>query len=195
MKRFLSKEGFLFFFCFFVMNFPTKPSFLNTSNDLIRNWNCSDQISSNDLIYPIFISCLVNEFTEIKKLPNQYKMGINKLKGFLQPLVDIGLSSVLLFIADVPDELKDDTGSFASNQSNQIFNAIQLLKTEFPSLIVCVDVCLCAYTTHGHCGILNNLNYIDNLKSITRIAEIAGCYSLAGCDIVAPSDMVYSLFN
>jgi porphobilinogen synthase len=67
---------------------------------------------------------------------------------------------------------------------------IQLIKQYFPDLLICCDLCLCPYTNHGHCGILNSDGTIDNLKSVKRLAEIGLAYAKAGCHVIAPSDMV-----
>lgn len=105
---------------------------------------------------------------------------------FLEPLVAKGLTSVILF--GVPDT-KDPTGSGASHPDSPVVRSIKAIKERFPHLFVIADVCLCEYTSHGHCGILNEDGTLSQAESVKRIATTAVDYALAGADCVAPSDM------
>jgi porphobilinogen synthase len=114
---------------------------------------------------------------------------VNKLEQALRPLVDKGLVSVLIF--GVPRSAKKDgRGSPADAGDNPAILAVQRLREVFPGLLLVCDVCLCPYTDHGHCGILNEDGSINNAPSIKRLAEVAVAYARAGCHVVAPSDMM-----
>ncbi|XP_050544729.1 delta-aminolevulinic acid dehydratase isoform X2 [Daktulosphaira vitifoliae] len=164
----------------------------NYFNETLREWQCQNSvIKSANLMYPIFI--LDEDMKEeIKSMPGVYRQGINHLRNLLDPLVKLGLKSVLLFgvINKLP---KDSYGFHADSVQNPVIVALPLLKQWYPDLTIACDVrkyvCLCAYTSHGHCGIIEN-QLIDNTKSIKRLGEIALAYALAGAHIVAPSCMM-----
>ncbi|KAG8315224.1 hypothetical protein J6590_075630 [Homalodisca vitripennis] len=122
-------------------------------------------------------------------MPGVYRYGVNRIVPELKPLVDKGLKSVLLF-GVITGLSKDAIGISADSQNNPVVQAVPLLRSAFPDLIIACDVCLCAYTTHGHCGILRDDGSINNELSIQRIAEVAVSYAKAGCHVVAPSDMM-----
>jgi len=111
------------------------------------------------------------------------------LEEHLAPLVALGLRSVMLF-GVVSEEKKDNTGSFATHPDSPVLLAIPTIREKFPSLLVCVDVCLCGYTSHHHCGVLHPNGNIANDESAARLAEIAVAFAKAGCHVVAPSDMM-----
>ncbi|XP_028394740.1 delta-aminolevulinic acid dehydratase-like [Dendronephthya gigantea] len=156
---------------------------------VLREWqSINTDLSASNLIYPIFITDEQNSLEPIKSLPGQYRIGSEKLQEFLQPLITKGLQSVLIF--GVPTKLqKDFEGSSATDPKSPVLIGIQKIRSCFPDLLVLCDVCLCAYTDHGHCGILNNDGTLNSVKSNHRLAEIAIAYAKAGCHVVAPSDM------
>ncbi|KFR15844.1 Delta-aminolevulinic acid dehydratase, partial [Opisthocomus hoazin] len=117
------------------------------------------------------------------------RYGVNKLEGMLRPLVEDGLKCVLIF--GVPSKLpKDERGSAADAEDTPAIRAIKKIRSTFPELLIACDVCLCPYTSHGHCGILREDGTIQNEISCQRLAEVALAYAKAGCHIVAPSDMM-----
>lgn len=122
-------------------------------------------------------------------MPNQFRWGVNRLEEFLGPLVERGLTSVILFGVPVLKE-KDECGTLADDVEGPVIQAIQKIRALFPSVYVAADVCLCEYTSHGHCGILLDDGTIDNPKSIARLADVAVAYAKAGAHFVAPSDMM-----
>jgi len=129
-----------------------------------------------------------NQQQVIPSMPGVFRFGLKKLMEHLTPLVELGLNSILLF--GVVDTLpKDDRGSNADSNSNPVIRALPLLRQAYPNLLIACDVCLCPYTSHGHCGIIEN-GFINNEKSIERIASIALSYARMGAHIVAPSDMM-----
>lgn len=140
-------------------------------------------------IYPLFISDIENDETLIPSLPGQYRRGLNKLVPFLEPLVRKGLRSVILFGVPLKPGTKDALGTAADDPNGPVIQAIRLLRQRFPQLYICVDVCLCEYTSHGHCGILKDDATLNNQLSVDRISDVAIAYALAGAHCVAPSDM------
>ncbi|TGZ55525.1 Delta-aminolevulinic acid dehydratase, partial [Temnothorax longispinosus] len=157
---------------------------------VLREWQSPNiEITVNNLMYPIFVSDEENAKDPINSMPGVYRYGINQLEKMLQPLVAKGLQSVLLFGVSQHLE-KDEIGSNADSTRNPVVQAVPLLREKFPNLVIACDVCLCAYTNHGHCGILNNDGSINNASSIQRIADVAVSYAKAGAQIVAPSDMM-----
>lgn len=160
------------------------------SNETLRAWqsiNCD--ISPKNLMYPIFLVENDDDMQPIKSMPGVARYGINKLKPHLEELVQKGLSSVILF--GVIEKLnKDDVGVHADSKENPVVRALPKLLTWFPNLTIACDVCLCPYTSHGHCGILHEDGRINHKESIKRIAEIAVEYAKHGAHIVAPSDMM-----
>jgi len=156
---------------------------------LARQWQGRRQLAKNMLMYPIFITDDPHAEVEIASLPGQKRWGIEKLAGFLGPLVQKGLSSVILFGVPLLCE-KDGRGSPADDPNGPVILAIKRLRELFPSLYVAADVCLCEYTSHGHCGLLNLDGTISSGPSVARIAQVAIAYAQAGVHCVAPSDMM-----
>jgi len=140
-------------------------------------------------MYPIFITDDPDASVEIASLPNQRRWGVNKLEGFLGPLVQKGLKSVILFGVPFKCE-KDGRGTPADDPEGPVILAIKLLRKLYPHLYIATDVCLCEYTSHGHCGLLNDDGTINTEPSVARIAEVAVAYAKAGAHCVAPSDMM-----
>ncbi|GAA5960466.1 hypothetical protein JCM3765_003643 [Sporobolomyces pararoseus] len=165
-------------------------------NPLLRNLQAERHLTKEMLMYPIFITDEPDAEVEIKSLPGQKRWGINKLSSFLSPLVKKGLKSVILF--GVPLHMtKDSRGSPADDLETPVILATKLIRKEFPELVVACDVCLCEYTSHGHCGELRSEDQvgvgnkvIDNGKSVKRMQQVAVAYAKAGAQIVAPSDMM-----
>ncbi|KAJ2595871.1 Aminolevulinate dehydratase [Coemansia sp. RSA 1722] len=158
-------------------------------NPAQRPWQIERTLTKSALMYPIFITDEQDSLIPISSMPNQYRIGVNRLEAFIQPLVAKGLRAVMLF--GVPnDSVKDEFGTAADDPNGPVILAIKLLKSKFPDLLVSCDVCLCEYTSHGHCGHLNSDHTINNEASVKRLAEVAVNYAKAGADNVAPSDMM-----
>ncbi|TPX67947.1 porphobilinogen synthase [Spizellomyces sp. 'palustris'] len=161
------------------------------SHPTLRVWqSCEGRtLTKSSLIYPIFVHDKPNVKEEIATLPGQYRFGVNTLKEHFGPLVEKGLKTVLIF--GVPTlAQKDERGSCADDPKGPVIEAITFFRKEFPSILVACDLCLCEFTSHGHCGILNEDGTINNQPSIQRLAEVALSYARAGCQIIAPSDMM-----
>ncbi|KAI0811970.1 hypothetical protein GGR55DRAFT_688050 [Xylaria sp. FL0064] len=156
---------------------------------LARAWQADRQLTKSMLIYPLFISDIEDDETLIPSLPGQSRRGLNKLVPFLEPLVRKGLKSVMLFGVPLQPNTKDALGTAADDPKGPVIQAIRLLRQRFPQLFISVDVCLCEYTSHGHCGILRDDGSLNNQLSVDRISDVAIAYAQAGAHCVAPSDM------
>jgi porphobilinogen synthase len=141
------------------------------------------------LIYPLFISDKDDEETPIPSLPDQHRRGLGKIIPHLEPLVRKGLRSVILFGVPLKAGTKDTLGTAADDPKGPVIQSIRLLRARFPSLYIVADVCLCEYTSHGHCGILREDGSLNNDLSVDRISDVALAYAEAGAHCVAPSDM------
>ncbi|XP_002128180.2 delta-aminolevulinic acid dehydratase-like [Ciona intestinalis] len=161
----------------------------------LRAWNSiPSTLNADNFMYPVFITDTSDAAYEpIPSLPEQARHGVDHLVKYLAPLVQgkdcLPLKAVLVF--GVPTQIKKDgCGSAADDEMGPVIRGIKKLRKAFPNLLVAADVCLCAYTDHGHCGILNENGTINNPPSIKRLAEVAVNYAKAGAHIVAPSDMM-----
>ena len=141
------------------------------------------------LIYPLFITDGEDDQILVPSLPGQYQLSISRLEGFLEPLVRKGLRSVILFGVPMKPGTKDALGTPADDPKGPVIQAIRLIRRRFPQLFICTDVCLCEYTSHGHCGILRDDGSLNNQLSVDRISDVAMAYAKAGAHCVAPSDM------
>lgn len=150
--------------------------------DLVRE----TVLSSKDFIYPIFAVEGENIKEEIASLPGNYHYSIDRLHEVIAQVKACGISGVLVF--GVPDS-KDEIASSAFDKNGVVQKAIRKIKELAPELWVITDVCMCQYTSHGHCGIINGTK-VDNDKSLEYIAKIALSHAEAGADMVAPSDMM-----
>ncbi|KAF3923397.1 hypothetical protein ABW21_db0205842 [Orbilia brochopaga] len=157
---------------------------------LSRTWQGERQLTKSMLVYPLFITDNPDEETPISSLPNQHRRGLNKLVPFLTPLVAKGLKSVILFGVPLAPSAKDTVGTSADDPTGPVIASIKILKDAFPDLFIICDVCLCEYTSHGHCGVLRDDGTLENALSVKRISEVAVNYAKAGAHCVAPSDMM-----
>ncbi|KAK4200661.1 putative delta-aminolevulinic acid dehydratase [Triangularia verruculosa] len=156
---------------------------------LARSWQAERQLTKSMLIYPLFVSDQDDEEVLIPSLPGQYRRGVNRLVPYLEPLVQKGLRSVILFGVPLRPGTKDALGTSADDPEGPVIRTIQLLRQRFPHLYIVCDVCLCEYTSHGHCGILRDDGSLNNQLSVDRISDVAIAYARAGAHCVAPSDM------
>jgi len=141
------------------------------------------------LIFPLFITDNDDEETLIPSLPGQYRRGLNKIVPFLEVLIRKGLRSVILFGVPLAAGAKDALGTAADDPKGPVMAAIRLLRQRFPQLFIVADVCLCEYTSHGHCGILRDDGSLNNELSVDRVSDVAIAYAQAGAHCIAPSDM------
>lgn len=143
-------------------------------------------ISVEDLIYPLFVVEGEKIKKEIPSMPGVFHLSIDMFLIELSEVQKAGIPGVLLF--GVPEH-KDEVGSQAYDDNGIIQRALRAAKREFPDLLLVADVCLCEYTSHGHCGLIEN-GKILNDSSVELIAKSAVSYAEAGADIIAPSDMM-----
>ncbi|KAL3960825.1 hypothetical protein ACCO45_005942 [Purpureocillium lilacinum] len=141
------------------------------------------------LIYPIFVTDGDDDMILVPSLPGQHQLSVSRLVPFLEPLVRKGLRSVILFGVPMKPGCKDALGSAADDPEGPVIQAIRLIRRRFPQIFICTDVCLCEYTSHGHCGILRDDGSLNNQLSVDRISDVAIAYAKAGAHCVAPSDM------
>lgn len=155
---------------------------------LLRDMISNVTFSLKDLIYPIFVEEGENIKEEIKSMPGQFRFSIDKLGEELKELKILEIKALLIF--GIP-KLKDNKGSQAYFENGVVQKAIRFIKKNFPEFLIITDVCMCEYTSHGHCGILSETkNEVDNDITLEYISEIALSHAMAGADIVAPSDMM-----
>ncbi|KAI7427734.1 Delta-aminolevulinic acid, partial [Hortaea werneckii] len=159
------------------------------SHPLARAWQAERQLTKSMLIYPIFVTDNPDEMEPIPSLPGQKRMGINRVVEFLRPLVQKGLRSVILFGVPLAPTAKDALGTAADDPQGPVMATLRLLRRAYPRLFLVADVCLCEYTSHGHCGILHDDGSLNNNLSVDRISDVAVAYAEAGAHCVAPSDM------
>jgi porphobilinogen synthase len=155
----------------------------------IRNLVRETTLHVSDLIYPLFVVEGKQIKCEIPSLPDVYHFSVDQLEAEIKELEALGIEHVLLF--GVPhDGDKDEFGTVAHHPDGIIQRAIRQIKQVAPEICVITDVCLCEYTSHGHCGFLTGDKKIDNDSSLEAIAKVAVSHAVAGADMVAPSDMM-----
>ena len=161
-------------------------------NETLRSWHSTHTLLNiTQLIYPVFVTDLIPDESseEIPNFPEQRRYGVDALIDHLSPLVNKGLRTILIFGVTTSSN-KNPTGEYASSKDSPVRRCLPILRSKFPSLTLAVDLCLCGYTSHGHCGILKTDGTIDNQASIDRLAEIALNFAQDGAHIIAPSDMM-----
>ncbi|MFA5832200.1 MAG: porphobilinogen synthase [Bacteroidota bacterium] len=143
------------------------------------------ELAPNDFIYPLFVVPGKNIKREISSMPGVYQQSIDELVNDSIETYKLGIPAVILF--GIPDH-KDEVGSGAYDENGIIQQAVRALKKEVPELVVITDVCLCEYTSHGHCGIVHG-DEIVNDASVELLTREALTHAQAGADMIAPSDM------
>jgi porphobilinogen synthase len=152
-----------------------------------RDLVAETQLSISQFIYPIFISEEITSPQEISSMPGIFQLPLNSLAKEAKRLSLLGIPGVLLF--GIPKK-KDDRGTQAYAKNGIIQKAIAEIKEHTPELLVITDVCLCEFTDHGHCGVLDDKGYVKNDESLPLLAAMALSHVKAGADMVAPSDMM-----
>jgi len=145
------------------------------------------RLAAHDFIYPLFVACGQDQQIPVASLPGVFQLSIDRLAAEARQLVELGIPGVLLF--GLPEH-KDSSGTAASAPDGVVPRAVQEIKAACPGLVVITDVCLCAYTDHGHCGLLDADGSINNDRSLEALARQALSHARAGSDMVAPSDMM-----
>ncbi|MFC1943225.1 porphobilinogen synthase [Chloroflexota bacterium] len=145
-----------------------------------------NRVEIGNLVYPLFIVEGSGIKQEIASMPGIFHFSIDQLPQEIEEIAKLGIPGVLLF--GIPEH-KDEVASSAYHPQGVIQRAIRAIKQSVPELLVVTDVCLCEYTSHGHCGIVVN-GYVDNDQTLPLLARTALSHAEAGADIVAPSDMM-----
>src|SRR5947209_7610133 len=166
--------------------FPTTRMRRTRQSEKFRGLVRETHLSVEQFIYLLFIAEDLNEPREISAMPGIMQWPLEYLGREAERLTKLGIPAVLLF--GIPSE-KDEVGSQAYATEGIIQLAIRRLKAEVPDLLVMTDVCLCEYTSHGHCGVIHNGN-VQNDESLELLARMALSHVEAGADLVAPSDMM-----
>ncbi|MGF3522217.1 MAG: porphobilinogen synthase [Candidatus Bathyarchaeia archaeon] len=169
------------------MSFPTVRMRRLRATQALREIMSDVKVDPSDLVYPIFVDEKAKNPIPIGSMPDYYRLPLNQVVDEARQILEQGVKSVILF--GVPSK-KDETGSGAFAENGVIQKAIYTLKKEFgDTLVVISDVCLCEYTSHGHCGIVEN-HKIQNDSTLEVLQKVAVSHANAGADIVAPSAMM-----
>ena len=155
-------------------------------NEAIRSMVRENHIRVDELIYPIFVIEGENICNPVASMPGICQYSIDRLHEELDRVCNAGILAILLF--GIPAH-KDETGSSAYDENGVVNQAIRYIRKNYDSLVIIADVCLCEYTSHGHCGLVKN-GKILNDETLPLLARAAVSYAKAGADIVAPSDMM-----
>jgi porphobilinogen synthase len=156
------------------------------ANAAIRDMVRETTLNSKDFIYPIFVVEGENIKNEISSLEGNYHFSIDRLHEVIKEVQEANIAGVLLF--GIPEH-KDECGSESYNDNGIVQQAIREIKRIDKNLLVITDVCMCEYTSHGHCGIIHDED-VDNDETLEYIAKISVSHAKAGADIIAPSDMM-----
>lgn len=168
------------------MNILKRHRRLRTSQTL-RKLVRETKISPNSFILPVFVQDGTNIFEEIESLEGQFRYSVDKLEILVEKCKNGNVDKIILF--GIPEK-KDEIASSAYDENGIIQRAIKRLKELWPEIYIITDICMCEYTSNGHCGIVNSDGYVDNDKTVEIIGKIALSHAKAGADMVAPSDMM-----
>ena len=156
------------------------------ANDNLRRLVRETDLSVDDLIYPMFVVHGQNTATEIPSIPGCYQYSVDRLVNAAEELASIGIPGTILF--GIP-ETKDPIGSEAYAENGIIQQAVRTTKDAVPNLLVITDVCLCEYTDHGHCGVVED-GEVQNDPTLDLLIKESVSHAHAGADVIAPSDMM-----
>lgn len=167
-------------------NFPTKRLRRLRYSPLVRDMVRETELSKNDFIYPLFVVPGNNVKKPVKSMPGVFQMSIDVVVEECKEVAGLGIPAVILF--GIPDH-KDEVGCGAYDEKGIIQSAVRAIKKEVKNLLVITDVCMCEYTSHGHCGVLNGEEILND-QTVVLLAKEALTHAQAGADIIAPSDMM-----
>ncbi|MBK7105653.1 MAG: porphobilinogen synthase [Ignavibacteriae bacterium] len=167
-------------------NYPEKRLRRLRYNPIVRDLIRETSLTKNDLIYPLFVAPGENFRKEISSMPNVYQLSIDNIVKECEELVSLGIKAIILF--GIPEH-KDEIGSEAYSENGIIQKAIRAIKSKIKNLLIITDVCLCEYTSHGHCGIIKG-DEILNDETVSLLVKEAVSHAKAGADMIAPSDMM-----
>lgn len=171
------------------MSFPTSRMRRLRQSDAWRRAVRETALSPADLIYPLFVVDGDGVRTPVASMPGVEQLSVDQVVREAREVHELGIAGVILF--GVPtDAAKDAEGSAGYDPAGLVPAAIRAIKEEIPDLLVWADVCLCEYTSHGHCGLLSEDGQVLNDETLSLLARAAVVYARAGADAVAPSDMM-----
>ncbi|MDO9108589.1 MAG: porphobilinogen synthase [Coriobacteriia bacterium] len=168
------------------MHFPTYRPRRLRGHETLRAMVRETQLSATDLIYPLFIEFGEGVRREVASMPGVFGISLDQLPAEIDELRALGVPAVILF--GLP-ESKDDAGTGGYAEDGIVQQAICAIKAHDPEFYVITDVCMCEYTSHGHCGIIDDAGRVLNDVSLELLAQTAVSHAEAGADMVAPSDM------
>ncbi|GAW93604.1 porphobilinogen synthase [Calderihabitans maritimus] len=168
------------------MQFPALRPRRLRENETIRRMVRETRLSVDDLIYPMFVIYGEGVRNPVPSMPGVFQLSVDQVVLEAEEVVKLGIPAVILF--GIPEK-KDEIGSGAYDDNGEVQQAIKALKDRFPELVVITDVCLCEYTSHGHCGLVDK-GRILNDPTLELLARMAVSHARAGADMVAPSDMM-----
>ncbi len=157
-------------------------------NEVMRDLVRETRLNVKDFIYPIFVIDGENIKTPVNSMPNVYQYSIDRLSEILDEVKKSKISGVMLFGIPKPED-KDEYGTQAYEENGITQRAVRYIKKNYPEILCIVDVCLCEYTSHGHCGVVEN-GEILNDETLPLLCKMAVSLVEAGADMVAPSDMM-----
>ena len=153
-----------------------------TLRDMVRE----NHVRVDELIYPVFVTEENDVIQEVPSMPGICQYSLDHVLEEIGRAVEVGIKGILLFGIPVH---KDEVGSEAYDEKGVVCRAIRLIKDAYPELVIMADVCLCEYTSHGHCGLVKD-GIILNDETLPLLAKASVAYAKAGADIIAPSDMM-----
>jgi len=169
------------------MSFPTTRLRRLRKSELLRSFVQETRLSPKNFIYPLFVCPGSGIKREIASMPGNYHFSVDKIGEECREVASLGIPAVILF--GIP-ESKDERASGAYGNDSIVARAVRAIRQAVgDKLLILCDVCLCEYTSHGHCGVVKN-GEVDNDATLDLLAEAALSYARAGADIVAPSDMM-----
>lgn len=156
-------------------------------NKTVRDMIAETSLELSDLIYPMFVVEGEGVKEEIPSMRGVYRFSVDTLLDEVAELLDLNLNAIMLF--GIPAH-KDEIGSESFSENGIIQKAIRAIKEKYPQMYIITDVCMCEYTNHGHCGIIDETGYVVNDTTLEYLAKISISHVKAGADMVAPSDMM-----
>jgi len=168
------------------MYFPQYRPRRMRANETIRRMVRETTLLPDNFIYPLFVTHGKGVKKEIGSMPGNYQQSIDNLVKDCEEVYGLGIPAVILF--GIPEK-KDELGTEAYSDEGIVQHAIKAIKNRLPDLMVITDVCMCEYTSHGHCGIIKN-GIVQNDETLALLAKEALSHAKAGADMVAPSDMM-----
>lgn len=168
------------------MYFPEMRMRRLRKNENLRRMVRENRVTVDDLIYPMFVVEGKNIKEEIPSMPGIFRFSVDRVVEEVEAVASLGIPAIILF--GIPEH-KDEAASEAYAEEGVVQKAIREIKKNVPDIIVITDVCLCEYTSHGHCGVIKDGN-VDNDITLELLAQTAVSHAEAGADMVAPSDMM-----